>query len=89
MSKVIQFPVPVRETVVVKLYSGFFPEQYALVIIDPEIGELQPPKYITKVRVQEMIAALSDDAKARQLEFEVHDFSSKKTLLLGDNDNLA
>ena len=87
MSQIINFPVPIaREMVVVKLFGAAKRGRYILVINDPEIGEMQPSKNLTRKEALEMMAALSDDAGRRDFDFEVHEHS-EKTLFTRDNDN--
>lgn len=87
MKNVIEFPVPVREVVVIKLYMDGMLQRYALVIVDPELGELYPSKYLTGEQIKEITAALQDDAINRGFGFEVQDFSTTLMFFIQHNDN--
>ena len=87
MDNIVPFPETLRELLVIKIFRAPLPELYALVIVDPRIGELRPHRYIDKKRVRKLIPVLADYAKDRRFDFEVHDLSSEMELVIHDNDN--
>ena len=87
MGEIIQFPDDERDKVVVNIYNGISYNRFALVIIDPEVGEIFPFAYRSGGEIKEAVAALIDDATARDLGFEVEVISTESKYCLADNDN--